>query len=225
MAGHPGKIMSRANATKIYALLCGPNPPSLDVFVDGVAPDTTQYEGKVLVRLYTTFYRGGSFSNEMLWDRDRYERWDRRNPWVSLGEVNGKHSRVVERLNDLVDEVITDPFAIYSLARFKQDPKKSFPWSLYEENFYREYTDGRLSRRWIGETGTSSDEESDVGDEEGEEEKGSTNDAAPVAPGDASDGGKDAAPDGGGVADPLASSNVADVSTSSPAKRPRPDDV
>lgn len=111
------KSLSRHDAEAIYKALVPAGAqlfggvPTLQEFIDHVRVGD-EFDGKVLVNLAKKFYRGGSFRSSELVSAKWWAYWKRVNPVVHLGEANGKHSNVKERLLTLLQSVITDPAEI-----------------------------------------------------------------------------------------------------------------
>lgn len=107
---------------KIYKLLTvGKNKPTLNELKKRFCPNTKEYENKILVRMFyffddsqTTFQR-----NELININDfRNIDWNEK---INLGSVNGKNSKVCLTLNDIIYDIIEDPYVIYTFEEKYKD--------------------------------------------------------------------------------------------------------
>ena len=170
LKGVPKKVLSRDDATKIYMALVCPEDggatevPRLADFLDHVGYGD-EYKGKVVVRLYRDFYRGGSFESTELVSAKWWQHWRKVDPWVYLGEVNGKHSEVRERLSSLIRMEIYNPDDIYALSKHEKFGNEYLHEECFSDENHKRYPE-------YDENAEIDEDEDEDEDEDGEEEDG-----------------------------------------------------
>jgi len=73
---------------------------------------TIEHETHVWVKIHVDFPRGGEYSNDFVISDKEYSWLIQFNPEINLGEVNGKHSEVIRRWNDVVVEDSSDYYIV-----------------------------------------------------------------------------------------------------------------
>jgi hypothetical protein len=104
--------VSFTTAKAMYEYLTTEPIPTLEEFCGQYCPDVSKYEGKVLICMSCDFRRGGSWECQELLDAKDWKRFPM-NLEIYLGEVNGKHSEVERPLEEILDDVIEDPYDIW----------------------------------------------------------------------------------------------------------------
>lgn len=84
---------------------------TLKEFKDEFCPDVSEYKGMVIVCMSYSFFRGGSWSQDVLLTEEEWDQIDIEDD-LYLGEVNGKWSDVVLSVNKVLDDEIRDPYDI-----------------------------------------------------------------------------------------------------------------
>ena len=163
----PSAVLSKAHAEAIWAALVeapADTRPSKADFVRAIAYPSDKYRDKTLVSLFVDFNRGGSFQATELVKTAWWKIWKARNPWVALGEVNGKHSEVTMQLSDLVTEEIdgeTDADAIYTYLKIHKAPNDYLIW----ESFFKGQDSNEM---WADVDGNGDGNEPDDDDDDDE---------------------------------------------------------